>query len=69
MAARTFYVAVYDDEREVFELRGPMSDDTALINRVYEAQQRGRKVRCATTSATASQIASTTGYTAGAVSL
>lgn len=69
MVSKAFYVALYDDESRVFELRGPMADDTALTNRVYEAQQRGRKVRCSTTSATASEIASTTGYATGTVAL
>ena len=39
-----FYVIVKTDTE--FSLHGPVADDTNWTNKVYEAQQRGKDVRC-----------------------
>lgn len=41
-----FFLVIVDDDRHLFSVEGPMSDDTGWINRVTEAQERGRRVRC-----------------------
>jgi len=41
-----FYLVIVDDDRHLFSVEGPMSDDTGWINRIDKAQERGRPVRC-----------------------
>jgi len=43
---RKFFVVVVDEDRGLFNVLGPMVDDTGITNGVYEAQQTGREVRC-----------------------
>jgi hypothetical protein len=43
-----FYLVIVDDDRHLFSVQGPMSDDTSWNNRVYQAQERGRPIRCYT---------------------
>ena len=41
----SFLLIVVDQELRVFNLVGPMSDDTELNQRVVEAQKKGRDIR------------------------
>jgi hypothetical protein len=43
-----FLLVIVDDDRHVFSVVGPMSDDTDWNKRVCDAQVRGRGVRCYT---------------------
>lgn len=43
-----FLLVIVDDDRRVFSVVGPMSDDTDWNKRVCDAQDRGRGVRCYT---------------------
>jgi len=43
-----FFLILKDDEKQLFAVIGPMTDDTSWTHRVYEAQQRGCHVRCET---------------------
>ena len=40
-----FLLVIVDQELRVFNLVGPMSDDTDLNQRVVEAQKKGREIR------------------------
>ena len=40
----SFYVAVFDYDKEAVSVHGPMSDDTEIANRVFAAQKNGRQV-------------------------
>jgi hypothetical protein len=53
-----FFLVIVDDDRQLFGVVGPISDDTSWNNRVWNAQQRGRHVRCFTpgTSKTREQV-------------
>jgi hypothetical protein len=39
-----FLLVVVDDDRHVFSVAGPMTDDTAWNKRVSDAQDRGRRI-------------------------
>jgi hypothetical protein len=41
-----FYLVVIDDDRKLFNVIGPMVDDTSWTNRVARAQDEGLNVRC-----------------------
>jgi hypothetical protein len=43
-----FLLVVVDDDRHVFSVAGPMTDDTAWNKCVSDAQDRGRRIRCYT---------------------
>jgi hypothetical protein len=45
-----FYLVIIDEDIHAFSVVGPMTDDTKLTDAVCEAQERGRHVRCFTTS-------------------
>jgi hypothetical protein len=48
---RTFFLVLLDDDKKVFNVVGPMTDDTAWNKKVVELQTLGRRVRCISTSA------------------
>jgi len=43
-----FLLVIVDDDRHVFSVPGPMTDDTAWNKRVSDDQDRGRQIRCYT---------------------
>ncbi len=43
-----FLLVLKDEDRKVFTVVGPMTDDTPWNHRVCEAQDTGRQVRCFT---------------------
>ena len=43
-----FYLIVVDRDQRLFNVVGPMNDDTDHINAVVAAQKKGRDVRCFT---------------------
>lgn len=43
-----FYLVLKDEDRDLFAVVGPMTDDTPWIHRVCQAQDKGRQVRCFT---------------------
>ncbi|MCZ7682413.1 MAG: hypothetical protein M5U28_27940 [Sandaracinaceae bacterium] len=43
---KQFYVYVVDEDRGLFTIRGPMRDDTAITDRVSDAQDAGRRMHC-----------------------
>jgi hypothetical protein len=43
-----FFLVLKDEDRDLFTVVGPMTDDTPWINRVCQAQDQGRQVRCFT---------------------
>jgi hypothetical protein len=43
-----FHLVVVDDDRRLFSVVGPMTDDTDWNRRVCDAQDKGRQVRCYT---------------------
>lgn len=40
----SFYVAVFDHDKEAVSVHGPINDDTEIANRVFAAQKSGRQV-------------------------
>jgi hypothetical protein len=71
---KSWWVLVTDSDKNLFSLRGPMSDDTELTNEVAAAQGRGQKVTCSTIPASedASAIrkrARSSGFTEGEIIL
>jgi hypothetical protein len=47
---QSFYLVIIDEDVHAFSVEGPMTDDTKLTDAVCAAQERGRHVRCFTTS-------------------
>jgi hypothetical protein len=45
---KPFHLVVVDDARKLFNVEGPMVDDTPWIDRVIQAQQAGLEIRCMT---------------------
>jgi hypothetical protein len=43
-----FFLVIVDDDRHVFSVVGPLTDDTNWNKRVCDAQDQGRGVRCYT---------------------
>jgi hypothetical protein len=43
-----FFIVVTDRDKKVFNLLGPMSDDTQINHRVVQCQEKGRAVNCHT---------------------
>ncbi len=43
-----FFLVIVDDDRNVYTVVGPMTDDTDWNKRVCDAQDHGRGVRCYT---------------------
>ena len=43
-----FLLVIVDDDRHVFSVAGPMTDDSAWNKRVSDAKYRGRRIRCYT---------------------
>ncbi len=41
-----FYIVVIDEEQNIFNVLGPMADDTEINHKVYKSQESGRQVRC-----------------------
>ena len=48
MPKPSFYVAVFDYDKETMSVHGPTSDDTEIANRVFAAQKNGRHVNYST---------------------
>lgn len=46
MTTSPFYLAIYDDDGQIFTIVGPMTDDTPWIDRIHQGASNGRKVRC-----------------------
>ena len=46
MHIEPFYLFLVDDDRKIFNVIGPISDDRVWIDRCAEAQRSGRTVRC-----------------------
>ena len=42
------YIVVLDHDKKVFNVLGPMTDDSDITHRVYNCQQSGREVTCFT---------------------
>lgn len=68
MRTRRFRLILVDREQRIFNIVGPMTDDTDWTNKVVEEQQKGRQVNCQTVSAEetteeiAERYAEATGY-------
>lgn len=43
---KPYFVVVKDDDRRVFSVHGPMSDDRAITDAAVRAQVAGRHVNC-----------------------
>lgn len=43
-----FFIVVTDAEASLFNVLGPMTDDTGITHRVAALQDKGRKVNCYT---------------------
>ena len=43
-----FHLVISDKDKGVFNVAGPMTDDTEWNNKVVECQKRGRNVTCQT---------------------
>ena len=41
-----FFIIVTDKDQKIFNVLGPMTDDTEIIDRVLQCQNRGRTVNC-----------------------
>lgn len=75
MAIAPFFMVVLDHDQKLFDVRGPMTDDTALTDRVCAAKKNeSREVNCfkteMSTEASAASAAQTQfGYTRGKIVL
>lgn len=45
---RRFYCVLYEDDKKIFDVIGPISDDTLFTESVCKAQKRGLNVSCST---------------------
>jgi hypothetical protein len=45
-----FFLILADEDRKIFNIAGPITDDTAWNHKIVELQNSGRKVRCFSTS-------------------
>lgn len=45
---RSFYCVLYDDSRKLFDVFGPISDDTEFMNSVVDGQNEGLSIHCGT---------------------
>lgn len=45
---KSFYCVLYDDDRKLFDVYGPISDDTLFTNSVVDGQRRGMHIHCGT---------------------
>lgn len=52
-----FWLVLYDEDRKVFAVVGPLKDDTPLIDRISKARAQKRQVRCSNLSARSSEQA------------
>ena len=50
MPIAPFYIAVLEHEKKLYNIIGPLTDDTDLTNRVAEVARAGRQVNCHTLS-------------------
>ncbi len=41
-----FWLVLYDDDRKIFTVVGPMTDDTPWIDRISKAQAQRRQIGC-----------------------
>ena len=48
---RRLYCILYEDEKKLFDVIGPIMDDTLFIESVVKAQQHGLHVHCSTVDA------------------
>jgi hypothetical protein len=46
---KQFYLTIFDDDHNLFEIHGPMYDDTTWNTAVCAAQDRGHRIRCSST--------------------
>ena len=66
---REYLVLVLDHDRKCFNIFGPVMDDRAITDAVWQLQQTGRRVNCSTGPAdrsielVAQEYAQQTGYT------
>ncbi|MBF6650211.1 hypothetical protein [Methylobacter sp. BlB1] len=50
MPIEAFYLIVTDRDKKVFNIVGPMTDDTSWNKKVCECQDQGRHINCQTVS-------------------
>ncbi|MGC8520060.1 MAG: hypothetical protein ACP5P4_16320 [Steroidobacteraceae bacterium] len=41
-----FWLVLYDDDRKIFTVAGPMTDDTPWIDRISNTQAQRRQIGC-----------------------
>ncbi|MDD5489286.1 MAG: hypothetical protein PHP25_01210 [Candidatus Moranbacteria bacterium] len=44
-----FFLTIIDEDKKIFTVKGPMTDDTLETNKTAEEQEKGRNVRCYST--------------------
>ena len=64
MSIEPFYLFLVDDDRKIFNVIGPISDDRAWLDRGAEVQKSGRNVRCFTAPAHQSKHIAASEYAA-----
>ena len=52
-----FYLIIGDHDRKLFNVIGPMTNDTHLTSEVYKAQQTGRNIYCTSAKGTTKEAA------------
>lgn len=45
---RNFWFTIKDNDKKTYDVTGPISDDTAYLNTVVEAQRNGFEITCDT---------------------
>ena len=69
MKIQPFLLFLVDHDNRIFNIVGPISDDTDWTNKIFELQKEGRKVQCFTSSSNksidilAGSYSKQTGYT------
>jgi hypothetical protein len=46
LAVGMFFLVLVDEDRKLFNIVGPMTDDTAWGRKIVELQESGKNVRC-----------------------
>ena len=46
--AKAWWVLIKDDDQNLFNVIGPVTDDTRVTFRIVEEQKKGRSIRCET---------------------
>lgn len=45
---KAWWVLIKDDDRNLFNVIGPVTDDTQVTFQIVQEQEKGRKIRCET---------------------